>query len=423
MDFALGGDLLFLAETGTRVAGINEEKIVDPIQSDSIGAFCTHDRVRLPGASAGPLAGLTFAAKDIFDIAGRVACCGNPDWLTTHEPATKTAPVVQKLLDAGATLVGTTITTELVMGLTGENEHYGTPVNVAAPGRVPGGSSAGSAAAVAAGLVDFALGSDTGGSVRTPASFCGIFGFRPSHGRLPMEGVMPFALSLDAVGWFARDGALLERVGHVLLSTPKNHATPKPTTLLVATDAFAVVDPEIRSALKPAIDRVAARFGSTKDVEMAGGEDLETWSKLIAVFREREGWETHRDWIERCHPRLQEQNDMRMRLGQNVTDDDVARAKVARAAVRKRMETLLAGGAVLAVPAGPGVAPPRGTGNEATWRLVGKNGRINSVSPLARLPQVSLPLAKVDGLPMGLGLMAWAGNDELLLNIARGLAD
>ena len=113
---------------------------------------------------------------------------------------------------------------------------------------------------------------------------------------------MPFALSLDAVGWFARDGALLERVGHVLLSTPKNHATPKPTTLLVATDAFAVVDPEIRSALKPAIDRVAARFGSTKDVEMAGGEDLETWSKLIAVFREREGWETHRDWIERCHP-------------------------------------------------------------------------------------------------------------------------
>jgi amidase len=423
VDFALGGDLLFLAETGARVAGIIEEKIVDTIQSDNIGAFCTHDRVRLPGASSGPLAGLTFAVKDIFDIAGRVACCGNPDWLTTHEPAKKSAPVVQKLLDAGATLVGTTITTELVMGLTGENEHYGTPVNVAAPGRVPGGSSAGSAAVVAASLVDFALGSDTGGSVRTPASFCGIFGFRPSHSRLPMEGVMPFALSLDAVGWFSREGALLERVGHVLLSTPKNHATLKPTTLLVATDAFAVVDPEIRSALKPAIDRVAARFGSTKDVEMAGGEDLETWSKLIAVFREREGWDTHRDWIERCHPRLQAQNDMRMRLGQNVTDDDVARANVARAAVRKRMESLLAGGAVLAVPAGPGVAPPRGTGNEATWRLVAKNGRINSVSPLAGLPQISLPLAKVDGLPMGLGLMAWAGNDELLLDVARGLAD
>jgi amidase len=396
---------------------------MDISQSDRIGAFCTHDQVRLSGSGDGPLAGLTFATKDIFDIAGRVACCGNPDWLRTHEPAANSAPVVQQLLDAGAALVGTTITAELVMGLTGENEHYGTPINVAAPGRVSGGSSSGSAAAVAAGLVDFALGSDTGGSVRTPASFCGIFGIRPTHGRLSLDGVMLFAPSLDAVGWFARDGALLDRVGQVLLSPTKTGATPKPTKLLVAADAFAVVDEDVRSALMPAIDRVAAQFDSTSEVEMAGGEDLETWSKLIAVFREREGWDTHRNWIERCNPRLSEQNAMRMRLGQNVTDDDVARADVARAAVRKRMETLLADGAVLAVPAGPSVAPVRGSGDDATWRLVGKNGRINSVSPLAGLPQVSLPLAMVDGLPMGLGLMAWAGNDELLLDVARGLAD
>jgi amidase len=396
--------------------------IVDTVQSDTIGAFCKHDPIRIAGAANGPLAGLTFAAKDIFDIAGRIPCCGTPDWLTTHEIPKRTAPAVQLLLDAGATLVGTTITSELVMGLTGENEHYGTPINVAAPGRVPGGSSAGSAAAVAAGVVDFALGSDTGGSVRTPASFCGIFGFRPTHNRLPMEGVMPFALSLDAVGWFAREGALLERVGHVLLSTPKNQAAKKPARLLVATDAFDVVDPEIRDALMPEVERLAARIGGSEKVAMADGEDLENWSKTIAVFREREGWDTHRDWIERFHPRLQEQNLMRMKLGQNVTDDDVARAKVKRDAIRKRMEALLAGGAVLAVPAGPGVAPPRATGNEATWRLVAKNGRINSVSPLVGLPQVSLPLAKVDGLPMGVGLMAWRGNDEMLLEIARGLS-
>lgn len=394
---------------------------MDIVESDSIGAFCKHDPIRIAGAGGGPLSGLTFAAKDIFDIAGRIPCCGNPDWLTTHETPTKTAPAVQLLLDAGATLVGTTITTELVMGLSGENEHYGTPINVNAPGRVPGGSSAGSAAAVAASLVDFALGSDTGGSVRTPASFCGIFGFRPTHGRLSLKGVMPFATSLDAVGWFAREGALLERVGHVLLQTPKDHAGPKPTKLLVATDAFDVVDPEIREALMPAVERLASRFASTEKVEMADGEDLENWSKTIAVFREREGWDTHRDWIERFHPRLQEQNLMRMKLGQNVTDEDVAKAKVKRDAIRNRMETLLGGGAVLAVPAGPGVAPPRGTGNEATWRLVAKNGRINSVSPLVGLPQVSLPLAKVDGLPMGVGLMAWRGNDELLLEIARGV--
>jgi amidase len=372
------------------------------VQSDRIGAFCTHDQIQLSGSGNGPLAGLTFAAKDIFDIAGRVACCGNPDWLRTHEPATKTAPVVQQLLDAGAALVGTTITAELVMGLTGENEHYGTPINVAAPGRVSGGSSSGSAAAVAAELVDFALGSDTGGSVRTPASFCGIFGIRPT--------------------WFARDGALLERVGQILLAPTKTGATPKPNRLLVATDAFAVVDDEVRSALMPAIDHVAAQFNSTGEIEMAGGKDLETWSKLIAVFRESEGWQTHREWIERCNPKFSAQNAMRMRLGENISLDEVARARADRAEVRKRMEGLLAGGAVLAVPAGPGVAPPRGSGDDATWRLVGKNGRINSVAPLAGLPQVSLPLAKVDGLPMGLGLIAWADNDELLLDLARGLA-
>jgi amidase len=397
--------------------------MVDIIQSDRVGAFCTHGQVQLAGSSDGPLTGLTFAIKDIFDIAGRVACCGNPDWLLTHKPATKTAPVVQQLLDAGAALVGTTITAELVMGLTGENQHYGTPINIAAPGRVPGGSSSGSAAAVAAGLVDFALGSDTGGSVRTPASFCGIFGIRPTHGRLSLEGVMPFAPSLDAVGWFARDGALLERVGHVLLSASKTRTGSKPTSLLVATDAFAVVDPDIRSALMPAIDRVAARFASTKNVEMAAGEDLETWSKLIAVFRESEGWQTHREWIERCNPKLSDQNAMRMRLGANISADEIAKANVARAAVRKRMEALLAEGAVLAVPAGPSVAPLCRSGDDATWRLVAKNGRINSVAPLAGLPQVSLPLAEVDGLPMGLGLMAWVGNDELLLDVARGLAD
>ncbi len=394
---------------------------MDVVEADTIGAFCKHDSIHIAGASGGPLAGLTFAAKDIFDIAGRVPCCGNPDWLTTHETPTKTAPAVQLLLDAGATLVGTTITTELVMGLTGENEHYGTPINVAAPGRVPGGSSAGSAAAVAAGLVDFALGSDTGGSVRTPASFCGVFGFRPTHGRLSLDGVMPFATSLDAVGWFARDGALLDRVGRVLLQTDKDFVAPKPTRFLIATDAFDVVDPEIREALMPAVEKLGAQFGGAESVKMADGEDLENWSKTIAVFREREGWDTHRDWIERFNPRLQEQNSMRMRLGQNVTDDDVAKATIKRNAIKSRLQSLLGGGAVMAVPAGPGVAPPRATGNEATWKLVAKNGRINSISPLVGLPQISLPLAKVDGLPMGVGLMAWVGNDEMLLDVARSV--
>ncbi|NND49560.1 MAG: hypothetical protein HKN60_04845 [Rhizobiales bacterium] len=235
--------------------------MAEPARQD-IGAFCTHDSVHIDGAGDGPLAGLTFAAKDIYDIAGRTCCCGNPDWLATHAPATRTAPAVQMLLDAGATLTGMTITEELVMGLTGENPFYGAPVNVAAPGRVTGGSSSGSASAVAAGLADFALGSDSGGSVRVPASFCGIYGLRPSHGRISLEGVMAFAPSLDTVGWFARDAELMARGGAVLLGAGGKQSAPR-GQLLIASDAFAVIDDDLRSALMPALDKAGALFTSS----------------------------------------------------------------------------------------------------------------------------------------------------------------
>jgi amidase len=391
-----------------------------PSPSDT-NAFCTHDRVHIDGAPGGPLSGLTFAVKDIFDIAGRTACCGNPDWLAIHPPATRTAPAVERLLAAGASLVGMTLTAELVMGLTGENAFYGIPVNVAAPGRVTGGSSSGSAAAVAASLVDFALGSDTGGSVRVPASFCGIYGKRPTHARIPLDGVMPFAPSLDAVGWFARDPSLMRRIGAVLLDPQPAGAATSPGKFMVATDAFAVVAPEIRAALAPAVARTAALLGAPEKVAMAGGADLGEWSKLIAVYREGEGWRSHRDWIERCKPTLSENGAMRMKLGAEISDAAIAAADRARAAVRARMTGLLADGGVLAVPAAPGIPPQLGGDQEAIWQIVRKNAHINAVSPLAGLPQISLPLATVDGLPIGLGLIAAPGGDEMLLAIAEDL--
>src|SRR5688500_36916 len=187
------------------------------LERDAIGAFCRHTHAELEGAADGPLAGLTFGAKDIYDVAGRKTGFGSPEWLATHDEASATAPAIQLLLDAGARMVGRTQTDELTYSLNGENAHYGTPSNVNAPGRIPGGSSSGSAAAVAAALVDFALGSDTGGSVRAPASFCGIYGMRPTHGRVSLEHACPLASSFDTAGWFARDPAVLARVGRVLL--------------------------------------------------------------------------------------------------------------------------------------------------------------------------------------------------------------
>ena len=171
---------------------------------DPVGAFCRENHVALKGADEGPLQSLTFGAKDVFHIAGTRTGFGSPAWLATHEPPVETATAVTRLLDAGADLAGKTHTDELAYSLTGENMHYGTPINSRAPERIPGGSSNGSAAAVTAGLVDLAIGTDCGGSVRLPASYCGIFGMRPTVGRVPLDGVIPFGPPFDVAGWFAR---------------------------------------------------------------------------------------------------------------------------------------------------------------------------------------------------------------------------
>ena len=170
---------------------------------------------------SGPLAGLTLGVKDIFDVAGYVTGCGNPDKAENDPPAAKTAPAVQKLLDAGARFLGKTQTEELAFSLTGQNVHFPHPVNPGAPDRVTGGSSSGSAAAVAGGLADIATGSDTGGSIRAPASFCGLVGLRTTHGAISLDGTMPLAPSFDTFGWFARDIETYVKVGEVLLgATP-----------------------------------------------------------------------------------------------------------------------------------------------------------------------------------------------------------
>src|SRR5882672_10447043 len=204
--------------------------------TDDIGAFVPGPRVRIEGRAGGPLAGLSFAAKDLFDVAGVPTGGGNHDWPTGRALPTRHAWAVQRLLDAGATLIGKTITDEVSLGIVGENAFYGTPINSRAPGRVPGGSSSGSAAAVAAGLCDTALGTDTGGSVRVPASFCGLYGIRPTHGRIDTSGMMSQAPTSDTTGWFARDVDTFAKVSSVKLGEPIPQALP--TNLVIATDTF-----------------------------------------------------------------------------------------------------------------------------------------------------------------------------------------
>src|SRR6202047_790489 len=194
---------------------------------DMTSPFVPGPVLRIAGAPGGPLAGLTFAAKDLFDVAGHPTGGGNPDWGRGHPLPTRHAWAVQRLLDAGARLVGKTVTDEGALGILGEHPFDGTPPTRSAPDRVPGGSSSGSASAVAQGLCDTALGTDTGGSVRVPASFCGLYGIRPTHGRLDLSGMMSQAPSSDTTGWFARDADTFAKVSSVMLDDAIPTALPR----------------------------------------------------------------------------------------------------------------------------------------------------------------------------------------------------
>ncbi len=268
------------------------------IQQDPYNAFCRHTHVELDGAIAGPLHGLSYAVKDVFDIDGYRTGNGNPVWLETHAPAGRTASSVERLLAAGARMIGKTHTDELAYSLNGENIHYGTPVNRNAPGRIPGGSSSGSAAAVAGGLVDFALGTDCGGSIRLPASYCGIYGIRTTHGLIPADGIIDLAASFDTVGWFARDVQTMRRVGAALLPVTPDFV---PRRLLIAEDAFAFAGSEVATALVGAVKRLKEAFAYHHKVSVYTG-DPAAWPEIFRILQGDEIRRRHGAWIDAHDP-------------------------------------------------------------------------------------------------------------------------
>ena len=386
---------------------------------DPYGAFCKDSDAYLEGASEGPLAGLTFAAKDIFDIAGHVTGGGNPDWKAAQPPAAKTAPHVARLVEAGATMVGKTITDEITRGILGENAHYGTPINPRAPGRVAGGSSSGSASAVAGGLVDFALGSDTGGSVRVPASFCGLYGMRTTHGRLSLDGMLPQAESYDTVGWFARDAALFGRVADVMFGTDLVDKTP--IRMIVAEDAFEVADEAVVDVLQKPIETVGNRIGNVeKDRLSPNGFD--EWRQIQQTLQSREAWETVCDWVDRCNPRFAYDVAMRLAGAAEITDEIVSAMCAQRDAVRAHMAEILTPGTVICLPTTPFPAPEAGLPQSQMWERRQRIITLTCLGGMLGAPQINLPLAELNGLPVGLSFLGLPGSDELLAGFARALS-
>ena len=387
--------------------------------NDPLDAFCRHDEVALEGNATGPLRGLSFAVKDVFDIAGHVTGNGHPRWFETHPPAQHTASSVDRLLAAGARLVGKTYCDELTYSINGENVHYGTPVNPKAPGRIPGGSSSGSASAVSGSLCDFALGTDCGGSVRIPASYCGIYGIRTTHGLVSADGVAPLAKTFDTVGWFARTARLMQRVGTVLIPGAKAFA---PARMLIATDAFAALDPEIVAALTPAIEKVAATIAKATRVNVYTGDSAE-WREAFRVLQGAQIHAQHGAWIDRYHPEFGPGIRERFALAATIQAAEVAAATPIREAVSRHMERLLADDAILCLPTAPGIAPRLNTPPAELELFRRRAFALLAIAGLAGLPQISLPLAAFDGCPLGLSILGPRGSDQGLLDSAAAHFD
>ncbi|HET7190586.1 MAG TPA: amidase [Pseudolabrys sp.] len=382
--------------------------------------FVPHDlKSPIKGAASGPLAGLSAVVKDMYDIAGERTGCGNPDWLATHAPATRNCPPVQKILDAGATITGKTICDEFFYSVSGANAHYGTPVNVRAPGRLPGGSSAGSAAACGAGLCDFALGSDTGGSVRIPASFNGIYGLRPTHERIEHSGVADMAPSFDVPGWFAATPGVFRKIGAVLLDSARVRA--KIERVVILEDAFAQAETPVADLLRTLVEFMSDDLPGMVHGKIAP-DGFDPWREAFRIVQAYETWQTFGGFVGQQKPKIGPGVRERMEFAATVTraQADAARGILAKA--RQHIRQVAVAGTVLALPTSPSIAPKFDMGAADLEDFRVRVMRLTCTSGVSGLPQMSIPGGTINGCPVGLSFIGWAGGDEALLDLACELA-
>ncbi|TXM98856.1 amidase [Methylobacterium sp. WL64] len=377
-------------------------------------AFVPGPRGFLPPTASGRLSGLRFAVKDLIDIEGFVTGAGNPDWRAGRGPAAASAPVVTILRAAGAAFVGQTVTDELAFSLEGANVHDGTPPNPAAPDRLPGGSSSGSAAAVAGGAAEIALGTDTGGSVRVPAAFCGLYGMRPTHGQVSLDGVVPFAPSYDTVGWFARDAGTLARAAESLLGAASG---PPITRFLVVEDAFALADADLAQALLAVL--LPALAGAERVRVFAEGAGA--WREAYRILQGAEIWRSLGPWITRMRPRFGPSIAERFADAAGITDAEVARWQPVRLAIRARVRGLLAPGTALVVPTAPTPALPRNPDAATLGDFYARALPLTAIAGHSGLPQITLPVARLNGAPIGLSLIGADGADAALIAAGQTL--
>jgi amidase len=452
-------EFFVLSNNGAEIA--SELRTVAGLR-DPLNAFLDLPHVPVPHAESGPLAGLSLAVKDIFHVAGYRTGCGNPQKYFESAIAEETAPAVQALLDAGAQFAGKTQSDELAFSLMGVNVHFPQPVNAAAPDRVTGGSSSGSVAAVTGGLADIGIGSDTGGSIRAPASFCGLVGLRTTQGRISLDGMVPLAPTFDTFGWFAKDLETYEEVGRILLapnggstehipsSGSSDHDPPAGENSVTAWSApscpgraedgphsemgkgamswrpfrFAALDALVLG--KPEDDAYQRMIKLVSDVMGVPDEasplthEIDDLYWCFRKLQAYEAWAVHGAWISATDRGLDLDVRARFEFGATVDAQSMAAEAERRVAFRMELAERLGDDGILVLPTVPGAAPLRGASRDDLQAYRERALRLLCLAGLSGFPQITLPIGEVDGAPFGISLCGPAGSDQQLIGLARG---
>lgn len=408
----------------------------------------------VPATGSGPLDGQTVAVKDLYAVAGHAIGAGSPAWLAQAQPQKSHAPAVQALLDAGAEVVGIAATDEFAYSLSGTNAHYGTPPNPAAPERIPGGSSSGSATAVSLGRASIGLATDTAGSTRVPAAYQGLWGIRTTHDLIQRAHLMPLADSFDAIGWITRDPQLLAEVAEVLVPVRKAvTAPPAPAALdgMGSTGAITVVprgpvaweaerqlgelrvvdgllelaDHEVAEAVRGGIAAFEELNGAPATrISAVGQEKLAQWQQVFKLIQGREAWTNHGAWVSQHWDDMAPDVVARFRTASEFTAAEEVEARKAAAAIRETVRGWVGDG-VLALPSVatlPPLVDEAAPGSEVSEAARFRTLLLTSLAGLAGLPVVNVPLTTAQGLPTGLSLVGPAGSDKTLIAYAARYA-
>ncbi|KAL8474686.1 hypothetical protein ACS0TY_031215 [Phlomoides rotata] len=429
---------------GLGVAGIllMTKKLKRVVKAD-FGAFI--ERLQLlpppqpaPPKAPHPLTALSFAVSDVFDVEGFVTGFGNPDWSRTHEPAMRTCPVVATLVDGGATCIGKTVVDDMALGVTGENKHYDAPTNPAVPARIPGGASSGAAVAVAAKIADFSLGVDTDGGVRLPAGYCGILGFRPSHGTVSLSGVVPVSGVLDTIGWFAKDPSVLRRVGHVLLQVP--YASQRnPRSIVIADDCFQLSKVPADRMTQVVIKSIEKLYGRqvlrhenlsdyiklkvpslhTFNVMQANGErksPIRLLANVMQMLKSHEFRQNHNEWINSVKPTLDPVISAQIPEVLHLTDTDIEKCQTIRSELRAAINSLLKDDGILVIPTSFDLPPKLNAKEIYSEEYLIRATTLSSLASMSGCCQVAVPLGVHEKCPVSLSLLARHGGDRFLLD-------